>query len=443
MGEDRKIVEIEKIVSGGYGLARMESGKVLLVEGAYPGEKVLVRVTRDKKDFAFAKAVEVIKAHPKRKAPPCRYFGVCGGCHFMDMDYEEQLRLKKEMVMDSLKRASIDVEVEDVERSGQGLQYRSKVELTAVMHKGKVELGFKKRYSHDVVPVKGCKLASDKANKIIDFLPKLLEAFDVWVYDFRRKKGMLKHVVIRHAFSTDQVMVIFVTKTESFPQGKALAKKLASKFGWVTSIVHVMNSKDSVVLRGPYRTLYGEGVITEEYDWETYQIPPTAFFQSNYYVSKKLLDFVYSSLQLTGKERVLDLYSGIGFFSMRIALSAKKVVGVESSRISYKASLANANINQRKNAKFVNMEVEDFLKESEEKFDAVVLDPPRGGMDRQALMKLASLRPRRIVYVSCNPPTLARDLKALKEAGYTIERVKSFDMFPQTFHVETVAVLSL
>ncbi len=440
MRGDEVLLKVEKVVNGGYGLGKVE-GKVILVEGAYPGEEVIARITRDKKDFAFARAIRVVKGIPQRVAPKCRYFGKCGGCQFMDVSYETQLILKREMVRDSLQRTIGEVEVEDTEPSDSALGYRTKIELTAVSEGGEVRLGMKMRYSHRVVPIDRCEIAPDKANRVLRALPKILTALEVPVYDFSRKRGVLKHVVIRHTFSTEQTMVIFVTKTESFRWGGEISRLLLRELPWITSIVHVMNSKDSVVLRGPYRTLRGEGVITEEFDWETFQIPPTAFFQSNYYVASKLMNAVFEELELSGRETVLDLYSGVGLFSLRVSSAARRVIGVESSRVAVRAAKANANINDRRNVEFVEADVEEFIRAFEGKVDAVILDPPRGGAGKSVMSDIVRLKPPKVIYVSCEPSTLARDLKVLIQGGYEIKRIKPFDMFPQTFHVETMVVL--
>ncbi|MCD6450579.1 MAG: 23S rRNA (uracil(1939)-C(5))-methyltransferase RlmD [Thermotogaceae bacterium] len=437
------LVKIEKIVNGGYGLGTFEDGKKVFVEGAYPDEVVKVEIVKEKRDFSFAKPVYFVEKSPFRRTPLCPNFNQCGGCHFMDISYEKQLDFKREIVKDLFERIVGFSDVEKTVASPLGLNYRTKVELTAAFIKGEPKLGFKVRKSHFLVSIKECLIAPERANMILEKLPKILSAAEVPIYNFRKRKGILKHVVVRHAFSTNQTMVIFVTKTENFPQAKILSKLLVKEFPWVYSIIHVMNSKDSVILRGPYRTLHGEGIIVEEFDWETYQIPPTAFFQSNYYVAKKLADFVFKVSEVSGKERVLDLYSGVGLFSLRLSSAAKKVVGVESNRVSYKAAVSNSHINERKNTSFVNSDVLEFLKNNEENFDIVVVDPPRSGMEKEAIAELLGAKPKKIIYISCEPSTLARDVKALVDGGYKLERVVPFDMFPQTFHVETVALLQM
>ncbi len=430
---------VEKIVNGGYGLSKMENGKVVLVEGAYPGEEVIVEITKEKKDVAFARTKAVLKRSPFRVIPRCPGFGKCGGCQWMDLKYSAQLELKREMVKDQLRWGGFDVE--ETVPSDLEFGYRTKMEFSVSKVGSNIALGLKMRYSHNVVPVSRCLISPDDFNDILEYMPKLLDAFQVIPYDIRRKTGILKHVVLKHAFTTDQTMVIFVTKTESFPKSRKIAKSLKNRFPWIHSIVHVMNSKDSVVLRGPYRTLIGEGIIVEELGWETYQIPPTAFFQSNTNVAEKLSNFVVESLDLTGRENVLDLYSGVGLFSLKVSSRARRVIGVESSRVSVKASRANANVNRRYNVEFVEADVEEFLRLYNKRVDAVILDPPRYGAGKEVVKELLRLSPEKIVYVSCEPSTLSRDLRSLVEKGYEVEKIVPFDMFPQTFHVETVAVL--
>ncbi len=436
-------VKIESVANRGFGVGRLESGKVVFVEGAYPGEEVKVRITKEKKDYAFAEVVEIVKASRERRSPVCPYFRECGGCQWMDASYTEQLRMKREIVKNMFERMVGFSDVSEVVASPQEFNYRTKVEFTVGFDGEGPYLGYKKMRTHSITRVESCYIAPDKVNRIVKFFPELLTALEVDVYDFKRRRGVLKHVVFRYAFSTDQIMVIFVTKTESFYQAKALSKLLYKRFPWIHSIIHVMNSKDSIVLRGPYRTLYGEGVISEEFDWEIYQIPPTAFFQSNYHVAKILSQRVFEILDLTGKEKVLDLYCGVGFFSLRLATASKKVIGVESNRVAVKAAMANANINDRTNVKFYNRDVAEYLKNHKGKYDVVVVDPPRSGMDKSVVARLIEMKPKKIVYLSCEPSTLARDVKMLIDGGYEITLVEPYDMFPQTFHIETLVLLKL
>jgi len=355
----------------------------------------------------------------------------------MDIRYEKQLLYKKEIVEDLFERMKLDVEVEDVEPSDLVFHYRTKMEF----HLQGKRLGLKRRGSDFVIDIRSCEVAPEGTGEILEIVRKAVQVLNIPVYNRLTRKGVLKHVVIRYAFSTDQLMVIFVTKTESFPWGKSLVQAILKDIPKVHSIIHVMNSKDSVVLRGPYRTLYGEGVIVEEFDWEKFQIPPTAFFQSNYSVTSKLIDHVYRELDLQGNEVVLDLYAGIGTFSMRTSYSSARVIAVESSRVAVEAGKANANVNGRRNIEYIESDVLDFLKSYQGRADKVILDPPRSGAGLDVMKEILRLSPERVVYVSCEPSTLVRDVQFLQNEGYSVVRVKPFDMFPQTYHVETVVTL--
>ncbi len=441
MRDNEILLKVEKAVNGGYGLSRTEDGKVVLIEGAYPGEEVLVRVKREKKDLIFATALRVLKPSPFRREPKCKYFGKCGGCQFMNLNYEEQLKVKESIVREAFRRSfGRDLDIREIVPSDGEYGYRTKIELTAISGR-RIKLGMRMKNSHELVPIERCEVAPKRANEVIQTLPDILTALKVPAYNFSRREGVLKHVIIRYAFSTDQTMVIFVTKTESFKWGKLVSKILLRNLPWIHSVIQVMNFRDDVVLRGPYKTLHGEGVITETFDWEEFQIPPTAFFQSNYNVARKLMNAVFDSLNLKGNEVVLDLYSGVGLLSLRISSVAKRVIGVEKSRVAVKAAKANANINGRRNVRFLEGDVLKVLKGYDDKVDVVVLDPPRSGAGKKVMKEIVRLGPRKIVYVSCEPSTLVRDLKVLESTEYSIEFVKPFDMFPQTFHVENMAVL--
>jgi len=431
-------VKIEKIVNRGYGLGRLKDGKVVFVEGAYPGEEVIVRLTLQKSDHAFAEVVSVVNGSEDRVKPRCKYFRNCGGCHWMDLKYEKQLEYKREVLKDLFTREKINVEIPPVEGSDLAFHYRTKMEF----HFEGEKLGLRKRNSNVVVDVRRCEISPEPFNEALEVVRDAVKVLKIPIYDWEERTGVLKHLVLRYAFSTDQLMVIFVTKTENFPWGKELKRALLKKIPGIHSIVHVMNSKDSVVLRGPYRTIHGEGVITEEFDWEKFQIPPTAFFQSNYSITAKLMRHVFEELQLKGNEFVLDLYAGVGTFSIRISYQCQRVIAVESSKVAVKAAKANANINGRRNVEAVEGDVLAFLKSYDGRADKVVLDPPRGGAGKEVMRELLRLSPERIVYVSCDPPTLIRDLKVLLEGGYSLVSLKAFDMFPHTYHIETVATLA-
>lgn len=440
-GNEIVTVYIERIGHGGYGLGKFPGGKLIFVEGAYPGELVEVNVLQEKSDVAFGKVKNILERAPYRRESKCKYFGICGGCHFMDIDYKQQLEFKTQIVKDQLKRiGKIDMQVNQTIPSDLEFGYRNKMEFAFAFKDGKVHLGLKARNSNEVISIDECPISPTSFNKALKVVPEIIEISKVKIYNPKRRAGTLKHLVMRYSHSNNQTMAIFVTKTESFNESRIIKNELLSKLPQVNSIIHVMNSSDEIVLRGPYKTLYGSGVLEIEMDYEKFQIPPTAFFQNNYHVASKMIEYVTKSLELTGNEKILDLYAGVGTFSMRLAMLSKHVTAVESSHISAKAGRANANINNLRNVKYEEADVLEFLKNYNSNADVIVLDPPRGGAGKQVCVEILRIQPKKIAYISCDPSTLARDLAILKEK-YRILSVQPFDMFPQTYHVECCALL--
>lgn len=441
LGRHTHTVYVEKFVHGGFGLGKLPGGKLVLVEGAYPTELVKVEVTAERSDVAFARTVDVLQPAAFRRKAPCRHFGECGGCQIMDISYEEQLRLKREIVADQLRRLGrTETEVRHTIESDLELGYRSKMEFSFSFLNGDVVLGLKKRGSNEIVGLKECPVSPTSFSRVLEVLPDIVKATKVRIYNPVRRTGTLKHLVMRYSHSNNQTMSILVTKTETFREARDIKNELLRKVPQVNSVIHVMNSSDEVVLRGPYRTLHGSGVLEFEMDYEKFQVPPTAFFQSNFHVAARMVDFIARNLGLDGHETVLDLYAGVGTFTMRLAMLSKKVVAVESSRIAVKAGRANANINNLRNVVFYEANVLDFLRSYEGRVDVILLDPPRSGAGREVCDEILKMSPSKIVYVSCDPATLARDLGFLGQR-YQVQFVQPFDMFPHSYHVESVAFL--
>jgi len=429
-------VFVEKLVAGGYALAQLPDGMKILLKGGYPEEFVRVRLTRRKSDLAFGEVTQVISPSPFRVKPVCRHFGDCGGCQWQDYTYEEQLRWKQRIVEEQLQRiGGITVDVGETVPSPKKFHYRNMAELT---FSGK-NLGFRRWRGHSVIDIHECYLAPRRFTEIAREIKSIVELLEIPFYNWKSGSGVLKHVVMRASSTTGELMAIVVTKTETLPKAKMLRNMLLKKYPDIY-LVHVMNSRDAVVLRGPYRILNGEGVLTENMDWFTFQIPPTAFFQVNTEVAQLLAFHVFEEIAPSRNDRVLDLYSGVGLFAINVAPHVKRCVGVESSRVAVKAAKANANINRLRNVEFVNASAEE-LNLNEGEFNKVILDPPRQGLEKRVVELLFTLNPERIVYVSCDTASLARDLKRLVRGGYSVVRVKPFDMFPHTHHVESVATL--
>lgn len=434
-------VVVEKIVNGGYGFARYDN-KIYMIEHAYPGEFVRIKVKGNKKDVYFAEVVDYLEKSSYRNRPVCPHFQECGGCQLLDLDYNEQLQIKTGIVKEQIRRiGKLDDElVFDAIGSDEIIHYRSKMEFAFSYNKGELKVGLKKRNSNEIVDIKKCLIAPKEFNKIISETKKIFEALNLKIYNPKSRRGEFKHLILRKSFSKNEIMSIFITKTEYITNYKNFKKIIKEKIK-SDSIIHVMNSSDSVVLRGPYKTLKGEGVIKEEFDGFEYQIPPTAFFQNNYSVTKKILEeFVKTVKEEKISGHLLDLYSGVGLFSIYLAPLFKYVTGVENNGVSVKAAHSNANINNIKNVSFVKADVGEFIKEYDKKVDLLIVDPPRSGLGKEILTKILQLKPKNIFYLSCDPTTLARDLSKLKES-YKIEFIKPFDMFPNTFHIENFAFL--
>ncbi|MGB4752592.1 MAG: 23S rRNA (uracil(1939)-C(5))-methyltransferase RlmD [Fervidobacterium sp.] len=439
---DQVTVYIERIAYGGYGIGKLPGGKLIFVEGAYPSELVNVQITEEKKDIAFGKVSQLLEKAKYRRSPKCKYFGVCGGCHIMDVEYPKQLEFKRDMVKDQLRRiGKMDVEVNPVIPSDMEYEYRNKIEFTFGYDRGELKLGLNKRGTNEIVNIDQCPISPTSFNRILKEMPEIIKMSNVKIYNPNSKAGTMKHLVLRYSNSNNQTMVILVTKTEKFQEAGYIRSELLKRVPQVNSIIHVMNSSDEIVLRGPYETLYGSGILEMEMDYEKFQIPPTAFFQNNFNVAAKMVEYMTKGLELTGSETVLDLYAGVGTFTMRLAMLSKYVTAIESSHIAVKAGRANANINGVRNVRYEEADVDEFLNAFQGRADVVVADPPRAGLDKKVCNEILKLAPQKIAYVSCDPATLARDLAMLKEK-YEILSVQPFDMFPQTYHVENVVLLS-
>lgn len=435
-------VYIERYAYGGYGIGKLPGGKLVFVEGTYPGDLAQIEILQEKSDLAFGRLVNLLEKSDIRRAPKCKYFNVCGGCQIMDVEYEKQLELKTQIVKEQLKRiGKIETDVARTIPSDLEFGYRNKMEFAfSYSNNEGVILGLKMRNSNRVVDIDECPISPSSFNRALEVVPEIVELSKAKIYNPKTRSGMLKHLVMRYSHSNNQTMAIFVTRTERFEEAKFIRAELLKRVPQINSIIHVMNSSDSVVLRGPYKTLYGSGVLEVEMDYEKFQIPPTAFFQNNYHVAAKMIEYVTKQLDLKGSERVLDLYAGAGTFSMRLAMLSKHVTAVESSHIAVKAGKANANINNLRNVKFEEADVEEYLKSFDNKVNIIVLDPPRSGAGKEVCEEIIRISPEKIAYISCDPTTLARDLAILKEK-YKIISVQPFDMFPQTYHVETVVLL--
>mgnify|MGYP003549717710 FL=1 len=441
------------IVSQGYegeGVAKIDSYPIF-IEGALRGEKVKVKIVKVNKNFAYGKLLEVIEKSEGRVEPKCKYFKKCGGCKLQHMNYETQLDFKWERVKDCIKKIgglSEDLVEYPIGMEENPYKYRNKVQLPIGMDKSKPVLGFYAPRSHDIIDIEECLIQEEDANKISKITREWIEEFNImpaFVDGKFNKKGLLRHVMIRKGFKTGEVMVVIVATRKDLKHIDELIKKLEFHVEGLKSVVLCVNAKDTnVILTPECYTLWGEDYIQDYIGDFKFNISPLSFFQVNPMQTEVLYNKVLEYAELTGKETVFDAYCGTGSITLFLSQKAKKVYGVEI--------VEPAIINARENAKMNNVSnTEFFVGKSEEvipklikegvKADVIVVDPPRKGCDIKLLKAIGETKPERVVYVSCDPSTLARDLKILDELGYKTEKVQPVDMFPQTAHIENIAKL--
>jgi len=423
-------VTIERLGIHGEGVASQE-GYTVFVDEALPGERVRVRWDERRKTYGRAHIVKSLTSSPHRTTPPCPHFSKCGGCQLMHLEYQEQLSAKQQRVIDAFERIGKfkSISVLPCEPSPQPLGYRNKIQLPV---DAKKRLGLFARHTHDIVEIDHCYIHCELGEKVFQHIQQLVKIFPF--------KERLRHVLIKTALYTNQVLVILVTEEETPLTG--LAQAIMSGVSAVKGVVQNINpAEGNVILSGDYRLLTGQGYVEEKLMGLIFKVSPSSFFQVNPLQAQKLYEKVLDFSHLTGRETVLDAYCGVGTLSLLLARQAQAVVGVESVSEAITDAEYNALQNKILNARFVCAQTEEFMS-SLSLIDLAVLNPPRKGCQSRVLDCLIQLAPKQIIYVSCDPATLARDIKSLCERGYEIEAIQPFDMFPQTAHVETIVKLS-
>lgn len=383
------------------------------------------------------------KMEKKKEAVLCPVHSKCGGCQLLHMDYARQLKWKKNHVGQLLEPFG---KLEEIIGMDNPLHYRCKVHAVFGRdQKGNVISGIYQAGTHRIVPVESCLLENEKADAIIGTIRKLLKSFKIKVYDEDTDYGLLRHVLIRTGYATGQIMVVLVLRSPILPSKNNFVKALLKEHPDITTVViNVNDRKTSMVLGDRQQVIYGSGSIEDELCGMKFKISPNAFYQVNPVQAGKLYEKAISYAGLTGKERVLDAYCGTGTIGMIAAPHARQVIGVELNRDAVKDAIAGAKKNQLKNIRFYQADAGEFavdMARQSEKMDVVLMDPPRSGSSEKFLEALKTLRPEKIVYVSCNAETLARDLKYLCNNGYLLKRAAAVDMFPYTDDIEIVCLL--
>ena len=376
-------------------------------------------------------------------ALPCPHARRCGGCQLQNMTYPEQLRWKQGLVRRYIGRFCPVLPIIGMDSP---YHYRNKVQAAFVTdRRGKVLSGVYQSGTHRVVPVDSCLLEDECADRIIVSIRRMLPAFGLSTYDERTRRGFLRHVLVKRGFRSGQVMVVLVTGTPIFPHKNAFIRELLRRHPEITTVVQNVNDfETSLVLGEREKPLYGDGYIEEELCSLRFRISPRAFYQINPVQTEKLYSAAIEAAGLTGDERLLDAYCGVGTMGLIAAPHAREVLGVELNRDAVRDAAANARLNKIQNIRFVCADAGRYLVElaaAEEHVDVVLMDPPRAGSSDDFLVSVLTLSPKRIVYVSCNPETLARDLAVLTQGGYRAVQCQPVDMFPNTRHTECVVKL--
>ena len=439
-------LRIESLAFGGNGVARLE-GFVLFVRRGLPGDLVRARVTKVKRSHAEAETVEVLEPGPSRVEAPCPYFGACGGCRFQDLAYEVQCEAKAAQVHDALVRIAGIAEppLEPIVPADEIYGYRNKLEYSFANIPDGPALGFHRAGRWDeVLPVERCLLTTELGNGIRAAATEWAREDVLEAYDQKTHRGYLRHLVVREGRNTGQALVVLVTSTTE-PFDPEFFIRSLTKFPEVRSIYWAVNDGEGETTNVPSKLIWGEEAIEEELCGLRFRIRPNAFLQTNTGMAERLYALAGEFAGLTGEETVWDLYCGTGTIGLSLARHARSIWGIEISEESVACALENAERNSAGNIAFfagnVGQVVRDLLERSGPP-DVVVVDPPRAGLAGKALRRLAEIGAPRIVYVSCNPTTLAGDFKLLHEqAGYELIRAQPLDMFPHTPHVETVALL--
>lgn len=438
-------VTIEDLGHKGEGIGKVK-GIPLFIQGGLPGDELKVEITKLKKNYGFAKLLEIQKPSDKRVLPKCPIAEVCGGCQIMSLDYSEQLNIKTQRVRETLKRiGKIDSTVLDTLGMEEPYHYRNKAQFPIGMDGSTPIMGFFKTGTHEIVNTEHCYIQHSVNDVLTGIVKEYIAKHFITVYDEKSRKGLLRHMVSRISYETGEVMVIFVINGTELPFKEELIESLKKEVKSLKTVVQNINTKNTNVIFGDKTTtLYGEGFIVDKIKDLSFYISPRSFFQVNPIQTKVLYEKALEYANLTGEETVFDLYCGIGSISLFLAQKAKKVYGIEIVPEAIEDAKKNADLNNFTNTEFILGAAEVAVPKLYEKgitADVVVVDPPRKGCEEKVLETMVKMDPKRIVYVSCNPSTLARDLAYLEENGYKTIEVQPVDLFPHSAHVETVCLL--
>ena len=440
-------LNIEDTTFEGSGVGRLENGMAVFVPGCAAGDRIRAKIVKAKKTYAFAIVDDYISLSSDRQENDCDIYKKCGGCCFRHITYEAELKVKENTVFENLKKEGIQAEISKIIPSPNITGYRNKAQLPIRNDAdGNISIGFYAKRSHRVVNLSHCHLHPEFFDDIVEYTRRFVEKYNISAYNEVNNSGLLRHLYIRYGEESGEIMVCLVINGRKLPNSDAFAAGLINLNKNIKSIMlNVNTEKTNVILGRKNILLYGTPYINDILCGNKYHISPTSFYQVNRSGAEKLYNLAAEMAGLSGNETVLDLYCGVGTIGLSVANKVKKVIGVEIVPDAVEDAKRNAQINNIQNAEFICSDAAaaaDALLKRGERPDIVIVDPPRKGCSNELLETISKLSPEKIIMISCNSATMARDIRLIEQAGYKLGKVQPVDMFPRTAHVETVCLLS-
>lgn len=449
-------IEITDMTMEGEGIGHHE-GMALFVKDAVIGDVINAKIMKLKKSYGYARLMDIVTPSEDRVEPRCPIARACGGCQIQELSYEKQLAFKQNLIAKNLERIGgirpKEYEMLPIIGMEEPFRYRNKAQFpVGVNARGETVIGFYAGRTHSIIETKDCHIGSKRNAEIIARVRQYMKECDIAPYNEENGRGIIRHILIREGRRTGQIMVCFIINASSLPKSERIVSSLCQMEGMASIMININKKRGNVILGEKVSLLWGQPYIEDYIGDICYRISPLSFFQVNPEQAEKLYAKALEFAGLTGQETIWDLYCGIGTISLFLARNAKKVYGVELVPAAIEDARANAIQNDIHNAEFFAGKAEDilprFYQEEERRTgkkvaaDVIVVDPPRKGCDEELLQTIVKMQPDRVVYVSCDSATLARDLKYMREKGYEVRKVQGVDQFGQSVHVETVCLLS-
>lgn len=437
--------KVEKLLDNGVGIIFKDRDKIL-VRNVLLDEVVEVEIEKRIKEGYVGKVISFLETNKYRKKPTCKSYYKCGSCHLLHASYPYQLEIKKKLIEDLIKSSRVKhIKVHDCVGMDNPYEYRNKIIISFGKHKKEMVAGFYEEFSHRIIPISECLMHETYINTLIEDLKKIIKKCRIEPYEEDFDRGYLRHILIRRGVETNETMLVLVVRDKVFKAKSQFIKEIKEKHPEINTVVlNVNKRRTSVVLGDEEYILYGKGYIEDILCGYKFKISSKSFYQINHEQCEKLYTKALDLLALKKNEVVMDAYCGVGTIGCIAAKNAKQVYGVEINKSAVKDAIINAKVNGIDNIRFVCEDAGKYmvqLANSRMKIDAVIMDPARDGSDEKFLSSLVKLNPKRVVYISCNPKTQIRDLEYLNKCGYKVKDMFIYDLFPNTFHVESVCLI--